>query len=370
MQPGDRPISVGIIGLSADGGWASLAHVPALRAMPEHFRIGGLCASTPPRAEAAARAHEVPFWTHNPAELARHPDVDLVAVTVKVPHHAQLVQSALAVGKAVYCEWPLARDTGEAAAMAAAAASAGSRPFVGLQGRAAPALVHLRELLAGGFVGEPVSTCVVGAGGFPWGGMATKSMAYALDRATGATMLTIPFGHMIDTFTWILGGFEALNATLLTRFEQTRLLDADGEAAATGPDQIAVNGRLESGAVASLHYYGGDAPGAGFRWEIIGTLGSLVVEGATGHLQYGHVSVKGRRGDAPLQDLAVPADHHRVGIDPESYGHAVAHAYRKVHDDLTTGTRTAPTFADAIATHELLDRIGRASIRLEERSSQ
>jgi predicted dehydrogenase len=43
----------------------------------------------------------------------------VVAVTVKVPHHRELVSAALAVGKAVYCEWPLGRDLADAQAMAA-----------------------------------------------------------------------------------------------------------------------------------------------------------------------------------------------------------------------------------------------------------
>lgn len=361
MQNGRRPLGIGIIGLSAEGGWAALAHVPALRAMPDLFAITGLCASTAPRGEAAARAHGVPFSTDDPGALARRPDVDLLAVTVKVPHHRELVAEALAAGKSVYCEWPLGKDREEAGAMAAAASDAGASAFVGLQARSAPALRYLRDLIGQGQIGEVLSTSVVGAGGFPWGGVATTGTAYALDQTTGATMLSIPFGHMIDSFTQTLGGFERLNATLATRYRRVRLLDAEEGALASGPDQIAVSGMLENGAVASLHYRGGDSPAGGFRWEITGTEGTLLLEGATGHLQYCHVRLRGCRGEAPLEELSVPADYHRVSIDPTGYAHAVAHAYRAVHDDLTTGTSSAPTFADAVETHCLLDRIERAA---------
>lgn len=361
MLSGTRPIGVGIIGLSAEGGWAALAHVPALRAMPDRFAITGLCASTSERAAAAARAHSVPFSTDDPTALARRPDVDLIAVTVKVPHHRELVAHALAAGKAIYCEWPLGRACDEATAMASAAADCGSPAFVGLQARSAPALRYLRDLIAQGHVGEVLSTSVVGAGGFPWVGVASTGTAYALDQTTGATMLSIPFGHMIDAFTWTLGGFEQLNATLATKYPAVRLLDAEVEAVASGPDQIAVSGMLQNGAVAALHYRGGDSPAAGFRWEITGTEGTLLAEGETGHLQYGHIRLRGRRGDAPLEDLPVPAGYHCVGTDPTSYAHALAHAYRAVHDDLTTGTSSAPTFADAVETHRLLNRIEQAS---------
>src|SRR6266851_2685269 len=53
--------------------------------------------------------------------LAEHPDVDLVVITVKVPFHLELAQAALAAGKHVYCEWPLARSTAEAQMLAASA---------------------------------------------------------------------------------------------------------------------------------------------------------------------------------------------------------------------------------------------------------
>lgn len=355
-----KPLGVGIIGLSAKGGWAATAHVPALRAMPDRFAIVAASASTRESAAAAAQVHGVAFYTADPAELAARPDVDLVVVTVKVPQHRRLVDHALAAAKAVYCEWPLARDLDEAQAMAAAAAERRVPAFVGLQARSAPALRFLRDLIADGYVGEVLSTSVIGAGGFPWGGVATTGTAYVLDDATGATMLSIPFGHAIDAFTWILGGFDRLDATLATLHPTARLVDGDASVPATAPDHVALSGTLADGAVASLHYAGGDSPAAGFRWEIRGTAGTLLIEGDSGHLQYGHVRLRGR-GEEPLADLPVPARYRRVATDPAGHADAVAQAYRAVHDDLTTGSATAPTFADAVETHRLLDRIERAA---------
>ena len=46
------------------------------------------------------------------------PEVDLVVVTVKVPHHRELVPSALEAGKHVYCEWPLGNGLAEARKLA------------------------------------------------------------------------------------------------------------------------------------------------------------------------------------------------------------------------------------------------------------
>src|SRR3546814_5692300 len=51
----------------------------------------------------------------DPRKLAEHPHVDVVSVCVRVPAHRELVMLALEAGKHVYCEWPLGRDTDEAA---------------------------------------------------------------------------------------------------------------------------------------------------------------------------------------------------------------------------------------------------------------
>ena len=368
MTVGGKPIGVGLIGLSAEGGWAAAAHVPALRAMPERYAITGLAASTTEAASAAAAAHGVAFATGDAAALAARADVDLVVVAVKVPFHRELVAHAIEGGKSVYCEWPLGRSLVEAEKMADAADARSVSAFAGLQARSAPALRHLRDLVADGYVGELLSTNVIGAGGFPWGGMATARTAYVTDAETGATTLTIPFGHMVDAFAWILGGFDRLDATLVTRHRDVRLTDEDRSVAADAPDHIAVSGTLAGGAVASLHYRGGDWPSGGFRWEMNGSKGTLIVEGDSGHLQYGHVRLRGARGTEPLADLPAPAQYRRVTTDPDGYADAVAHAYRAVHDDLTRGGSTAPTFRDAIETHRLLDRIERSAARSLEKT--
>src|SRR5207237_62247 len=95
-------------------------------------------------------------------QMVTQPDIDVVTVTVKVPHHRELVVAALAAGKAVYCEWPLGRDLDDAKAMAALAAEQGVRTVVGLQARQAPAIEFVQQLLADGYLGEVLSTTMVG----------------------------------------------------------------------------------------------------------------------------------------------------------------------------------------------------------------
>jgi predicted dehydrogenase len=157
-------LGVGIIGVSPARGWAAIAHIPALRALP-NYEIRALSAHSAESARAAGEAFGVGAVFSDHGQLLTQPDIDVVAVTVKVPHHRELVSAALAAGKAVYCEWPLGRDVDDARAMAALAAGHGARTAVGLQARQAPAIGFVQELLRDGYVGEVLSTTMVGLSG-------------------------------------------------------------------------------------------------------------------------------------------------------------------------------------------------------------
>src|SRR5207302_10626764 len=110
----------------------------------------------------------------------------------------------------VYCEWPLARDLEDARAMAALAAKNGVRTVVGFQARQAPAIEFVQQLLRDGYVGEVLSTTVVGLS-IP-GDVVAQPNAYMLDRANGANLLTIPVGHSLDLLNYVLGEFAELSA--------------------------------------------------------------------------------------------------------------------------------------------------------------
>src|ERR1700681_3148388 len=122
-------IRVGIVGASAERGFASIAHIPALQALPQ-FEIAAVCTARQESAEAAARHYGVSLAFSDPEKLARHPDIDLVTVSVKVPDHYSPVMAAIEAGKHVYCEWPLGRNTDEATAMLDAAEKKGIRHAV------------------------------------------------------------------------------------------------------------------------------------------------------------------------------------------------------------------------------------------------
>src|SRR5207302_9407445 len=144
MTSGLSTLGVGIIGVTPTRGWAATAHIPALRAL-SNYEIRALSASSPKSARAAGDVFGLSAVFSDHELLVSQPDIDVVAVTVKVPHHRELVSAALTAGKAVYCEWPLGRDLDDARAMAALAAEQGVRTVVGLQGRQASAIQFVQE---------------------------------------------------------------------------------------------------------------------------------------------------------------------------------------------------------------------------------
>src|SRR5881409_2592005 len=265
-------LGVGIIGVSPIRGWATTAHIPALRALP-NYEIRALSAHNAESVRAIGEAFGVSAVFSDHEQLVIQPDIDVVVVTVKVPHHLELVSAALAAGKAVYCEWPLGRDLEDARAMAALAAGQGVRTVAGLQARQAPAIEFVQALLSDGYVGEVLSTTMVGLS--VAGDVVGQPNAYMLDEKNGANALTIAFGHSVDLLNHVLGELADLSAVKDLRRPLITIEETGERIVKTAPDQIAVIGTLASGATASVHIREAVAGGTAFLWEINGTDGTL-----------------------------------------------------------------------------------------------
>jgi len=357
----DRPVRVGIIGLSARGGWAATSHVPALAALPG-YELVALSASSPESTRAAGEAFGVPHVYDDPAALAASDEVDLVVVTVKVSRHHELLVPALRAGKAVLSEWPLGNGLAEAEDLVALAERTGARTAVGLQARSAPALNYVRDLIADGYVGTVLSTSLIGSGS-AWGARVGPGQRYTLDESEGVSMLSVPFGHTAAALTMILGEFAEVEARTAIRRPMVFDPETGRDHPMTVPDQLTVTGVLSGGAVAAIHYRGGMSRATNFRWEINGTDGDLVITGVNGHLQFGFVEVAGARGDqSELEPLPTPAEYTLVpALDPATPAYTVGHAYAHLQSDLRDGTRTTPDFADALHTHRLLAAVEEAA---------
>ncbi len=231
-------IRVGIVGASARRGFASIAHVPALQALPE-FELVAVCTARQQSAEEAARHYGAKLAFSDPERMAAHPDVDLVTVSVKVPDHYRPVMAAIEAKKHVYCEWPLGRDTAEATGMLEAAERAGVRHAVGLQGQMSPAINYVKDLVAEGYVGKVLAATMIGVAP-NWG--TTIDRSYQADRANGANLMTITGGHQIDALCHCLGEFRELSAFVVSQRDEIFAEDAGGPIAKTSPDQLVVSG--------------------------------------------------------------------------------------------------------------------------------
>jgi predicted dehydrogenase len=355
-------LGVGIIGVSPARGWAAIAHIPALRALP-NYEIRALSAHSAESARAAGEAFGVGAVFSDHGQLLTQPDIDVVAVTVKVPHHRELVSAALAAGKAVYCEWPLGRDVDDARAMAALAAGHGARTAVGLQARQAPAIGFVQELLRDGYVGEVLSTTMVGLS-VP-GGVVVRANAYMLEQTNGANVLTIAVGHSLDTLNHVLGEFADLSAVSDLRRPLITIDETGEQIVKTAADQIAVIGTLTSGATASVHVREAVAGGTGFLWEINGTDGTVRITADAAYPEIYPLTVWGARGRNEPAKLVIPAALRQKwpaltsleGTPAENVGRA----YAAFAADIDKGTHTVPDFADAVARHDLIAAIERSA---------
>jgi predicted dehydrogenase len=355
---GAMRIRVGIIGANPDRGWAAQAHIPALKSLPDDFAITALSTSRRESADAASKLFGVPLAFDNHQDLVNSAEVDVVAVTVKVPYHLELATAALDAGKAVYCEWPLGNGLQEAEKLAALAKKKGVLAVAGLQARSAPSVAYVRDLIKQGYVGEVLSTTLI-ASGMGWGPTVELYNAYLNDKKNGATMLSIALGHAADAVCYCLGEVRELSATMTVRRKSFTIGGTGESRPMTTEDQVGLTGLLEGGAAFSIHYRGGHSRGTNLLWEINGTEGDLQVTADGGQIQIFEMTVRGKGAQSSLEVLPVPQQYRWP--PPQGPSTNVAQAYARFASDYREGTHLCPTFDDAVARHRMLDAIETAA---------
>ncbi|KAJ5759693.1 hypothetical protein N7520_006849 [Penicillium odoratum] len=163
------PLRTAIIGLSASAttNWAAAAHLPCLLSPTGKtlFTINALCNSSSAAALNAISTFNLdssvkPYG--DPASLAADPAIDLVLCNTRVDKHLETILPSLLSGKDVYIEWPIASNKNQIDELVAAAALGGGRVAVGLQGRYAPPILRVKEVLASGKVVIDYIQSVVG----------------------------------------------------------------------------------------------------------------------------------------------------------------------------------------------------------------
>src|SRR5437763_4107251 len=354
-----KRIRVGIIGANPDRGWAAREHIPALKSLRKDFEITALSTTRRESADAASELFDVAAAFDNHQELVNSPAVDVVAVTVKVPYHLELATAALEAGKAVYCEWPLGNGLREAETLAALARKKGVLAVAGLQARSAPAVAYVCDLVDQGYVGDVLSTTLIGSG-MGWGPTVEPYNVYLNDRKNGATMLSIALAHAADALCYCLGELRQLSATMTMRRKSFTIAGTGESKPMHADDQVCVTGLLEGGAALSIHYRGGRSRGTNLLWEINGTEGDLQVTADGGQAQIFELTVRGGNGaQSSLEILPVPQQYRFSPLRGPSAN--VAQAYARFARDYREGTHLCPTFDDAVTRHRMLDAIEKAA---------
>src|ERR1700693_2834096 len=126
------------------------------------------------------------------------------------------------------------------------------------------------------------------------------------DKANGANLLTVAFGHSLDILNYVLGEFAELSAVSDLRRPLITIEGTGEQIVKTAPDQIAVIGTLKSGATASIHIREAVAGGTGFLWEINGTDGTLRITADAALPEIFPLTVAGAQGRNEPIELAVP----------------------------------------------------------------
>jgi predicted dehydrogenase len=235
---------------------------------------------------------------------------------------------------------------------------------VGLQARQAPAIKLVQDLISEGYVGEVLSTTMVGVS-VP-GDVVVQANAYMLEEANGANVLTIAVGHSLDTLNYVLGDFVDLSAVSALRRPAMTIEETGDHVVKTAPDQIALIGTLTSGVTASIHIREAVAGGTGFLWEINGTEGTLRVQAAAPYPGILPLTVAGAHGRDDPAELAVPAALTEkwpalTGLNGTP-AFNVGRAYAAFAADRDEGTKSVPDFAEAVRRHAVIAAIESSAV--------
>lgn len=352
-------IRLGFVGANVNSTWSSQSHYPALLASPD-VEFTAVCTSRPESAEEARKAFGAKLAFHDYNEMVASPEIDAVAVVVRVPLHYGPTKAAIEAGKHVYTEWPLGRTTAEAEELAALANAKGVQTVVGLQSRVSPALIYIKELIEEGYVGEVLSCHVTtmrdGTLERP------SSRTWNLDITQGANTLTIANGHVIDALRFVLGDFTRVACMVTTQVPQMYITDTQQSIEATAPDNVRVSGQLKRGAAASVHVGAVPWAGSGFRMEIYGREGTIVTTGSVSSQRGEMLRVQGAKGGHELEDLDIPNRFVYVPDDfPKGDPFNVGQMYSLFAEAIRTGETRLPTFDTAVELHKFLDVIKQAS---------
>jgi predicted dehydrogenase len=154
---GQRPLSVAVIG----AGMAGRSHAAGYRQVDTVFgaglppvRLAAIADADEQLARDAARRYGFEKAVFNWEQVVEDPSVDAISIVVGNALHRPIAEAAIAAGKHVLCEKPLAGSLDDARAMVAAEETADVVTAVGYTYRRSPAVAAIRDHVQGGELGE------------------------------------------------------------------------------------------------------------------------------------------------------------------------------------------------------------------------
>jgi predicted dehydrogenase len=366
-------------------GFMGAAHSQAFRVAPRFFDlplrpemtviVGRDAAKTQAAAERLGWAEAATDWR---AVVARD-DIDLVDICSPGDSHAEIAIAALAAGKHVLCEKPLANTVEEAQAMADAARAAagrGIRSMVGFSYRRVPALSFARELVQAGRIGEVRQ--IRAAYLQDWLVDENGPMTWRLDkRLAGSGSLGDIGAHAVDSVQFITGQtVEQVSGHLRTFVTERPLLGEGVGLSGTASEergQVTVDdaawftGQLSGGAVASFEatrYATGRKNG--LTIEIFGSRGAIVFDlERMNELQfYDGGDAAGEQG---FRRIFVTEPEHPYAGNwwPTGHGlgyeHPFSHQLRDLVVDIAEGRQPLPSFDDGLQVQQVLAAVERSA---------
>lgn len=350
---------VGVIGANASRGWASRSHLPALQLLPE-FDLVAVCTTNIASAQLSAKKFGARKAYDDYNKMLQDSDIDVVAVSVKVPQHYEITMAALNAGKHTYTEWPLGANLEEAQKMTDLAHEKKLKTMVGLQERLTPTYLRLKELIDEDYIGE-VLTC-----NMSWYQSGVLSMEptswWRADKAAGANVFTVGFGHLIDALCMILGEFTEVSAVVETTVKEWEDSVSGSTKNVTAPDNIVVFGRLEAGSTISAHVASVPLHASGYRVEIYGRTGSLFLD-ASETSSLGTLKLMGaKREDTKPAEIKIPNrltwSHEVAHIDS---AFPIAQMWRRFALVLRDEKSDVPDFETGLNRHRLMNSVETAS---------
>ena len=375
-----RDLRIGMVGYAFMGAAHSQAWRTVNRVfdLPLHARMVAVCGRDAAKvADAAARLGWEDAVTDWRALVARD-DIDLVDICSPGDSHAEIALAALAAGKHVLCEKPLANTVAEARRMVAAASAARSHGVLAMCGfnyRRVPAVALMRRMVGAGRLGAIRHVRAVYLQ--DWIVDPQFPLVWRLRRdRSGSGALGDIGSHIVDLTQYVTGqritGVSALTETFIK--ERPLPSDSTGLAAVaadgkTGPvtvdDAALFLARLDGGAVATYEATR-FATGRknGLRVELNGELGSLVFDlERINELSYydsagpdsGFRRILVTEPEHPYLSAWWPPGH-TIGWE-----HSFTHQARDLLDAIATGCDPEPSFADALEVQDVLDAVERSA---------